>query len=198
MSVYMRILIACGVLCLSWSSVDGNDYPASVGPFLENNCLDCHDGAQADGGLDLATLDRDLTNPKSMARWVRIFDRVHDGEMPPKDSGELDPEDAHEFLDATSNWLAETQRSEQAQLGRVRSRRLTCVQLERTLHDLLAIDLPLASMMPEEQRTDGFTNIAEGQSMSHFQLESHLSVVDAALDAAFDRVADDQQNWSRR
>jgi hypothetical protein len=196
MSVYMRILIVCGIFCLLCLSASG-DHPATVGSFFKNNCLDCHDGAQADGGLDLARLDADLANTNTMARWVRIFDRVQAGEMPPEDAGELDRDDAAEFLEATSTWLRETQGSEHAELGRVRSRRLTSVQLERTLHDLLAIDVPLASLMPEEQRTDGFTNIAEGQSMSHFQLESHLSVVDAALDAAFDRVTDDAKSRSR-
>ncbi len=172
--------------------------PSQVGQFVEQNCFDCHQGAQADGGLDLARLDADLADSKTMERWVRIFDRVQAGEMPPEDAGELDSDDAAEFLEATSTWLGDTQRSEHAELGRVRSRRLTSIQLERTLHDLLAIDVPLASLMPEEQRTDGFTNIAEGQTMSHFQLESHLSVIDAALDAAFDRVTDDDQDWSRQ
>ncbi len=86
---------------------------------------------------------------------------------------------------------------EYARLGRVRARRLTNLQLERTLHDLLAIDLPLASLMPEEPRTEGFSNIADGQSMSHFQLASHLSVIDAALDEAFRRAADSDQGRTR-
>ncbi len=198
MSVYMRSLIVCGILCLSCLSASAGDHPVTVGRFFKNNCLDCHAGADADGGLDLARLDADLANSKTLARWVRIFDRVQDGEMPPEDAGELDPDDTAEFLEATSTWLRETQGSEHAELGRVRSRRLTNVQLERTLHDLLAIDVPLASLMPEEQRTEGFTNIAEGQSMSHFQLESHLSVIDAALDAVFDRVAEVEKSRSRQ
>ncbi len=83
-------------------------------------------------------------------------------------------------------------------MGRVRSRRLTNAQLERTLHDLFAIDVPLASLMSEEPRTDGFNIIADGQSMSHFQLESHLSVIDAALDAALDRLTSSKEARSRR
>lgn len=186
------------VLGMNPLRASGADQPTNVDRFLKNNCLDCHEGTEADGGLDLAEFDVDLTDQKTMARWVRIFDRVREGEMPPEDVGELDSDESAAFLKDTSAWLTQSQQSEHATLGRVRSRRLTNEQLERTLHDLLAIDVPLASLMPDEQRTDGFMNIAEGQSMSHFQLESHLSVVDAALDAAFDRVTDEDDNWSRR
>lgn len=196
MSISLRIQFVFVALCLS-SVAMGNDSPDVVQSFLRSNCLDCHEGDQADGGLDLSSLDDDLTDPNSMARWERIFDRVDHGEMPPKDAGELDREEANRFLKSVSSWLVETQRQEFARLGRVRSRRLTKMQLERTLHDLLSIDVPLEVLMPDEQRTDGFTNIAEGQSMSHFQLASHLTVVDAALDAAFDRVTDDGKNHIR-
>jgi hypothetical protein len=171
---------------------------ATAQGFLKQNCFDCHQGSDAEGGLDLTKLSRELSDPEVMARWVRIFDRVDEGEMPPEDAGELDRQEASSFLKATETQLVRYQNREHTKLGRVRSRRLTNQQLERTLHDLLAIDVPLASLMPEEQRTDGFTNIAEGQPMSHFQLATHLAVVDAALEAAFDRASEsDQDNWSR-
>src|SRR5690606_2045637 len=82
--------------------------------------------------------------------------------------------------------------------GRVRGRRLTNLQLEGTLHDLLGIDIPLASRLPEESRTDGFTTVADGQSLSHFQLDQHLGVVDAALDEAFRRALSppDEAEWT--
>ena len=77
------------------------------------------------------------------------------------------------------------------------ARRLTNLQLERTLQDLFAIDVPLARLMSDEQRTDGFINIADGQPMSHFQLQSHLTVVDAALDEAFDRAATTEKPFTK-
>ena len=124
-----------------------------------------------------------------MSNWIKAFDRVHDGEMPPKDYGEPDKQRIAEFTQTTAGWIKNHQQTEHALHGRVRARRLTNIQLERTLQDLFAIDVPLASLMSDEQRTDGFVNIADGQPMSHFQLQSHLTVVDAALDAAFDRAA---------
>jgi hypothetical protein len=197
MSIYLRLLILTGVL-LRAATASEIAQPTSVSEFLQDNCIDCHDGSEAEGGLDLALLGTDLRDPSTMARWVQVYDRVQDGEMPPADMGELDASELATFVDGASTWLVDSEHAEHASLGRVRSRRLTNAQLERTLHDLVAIDLPLASLMPEEQRTDGFTNIADSQSMSHFQLETHLTVVDAALDAAFERILDETDAWKRR
>lgn len=166
--------------------------------FVTQNCLDCHQGDSAEGGLDLEQLGTDLADDAIFARWERIFDRVAAGEMPPPDYDEVEAPQKHAFLESAQDWLQQTQLAQHAQLGRVRGRRLTNQQLQRTLHDLLAIDVPLAELMPEEPRTNGFTNIANGQSMSHFQLENHLSVVDAALDAAFARVTGGQADAWRR
>lgn len=179
-----------------------SDSPKSTAPsiaktFLAQNCLDCHDGADGDGGFDVNGLGEDLSDAETIARWERVFDRVHDGEMPPQDAGELDPEQAEAFIEATSTWISQTQQEQFEELGRVQSRRLTNLQLERTLQDLFAIDVPLARLMTEEPRVDGFTGLAEAQSMSHFQLESHLTVIDAALDAAWQRVAQ-TESWSRQ
>lgn len=150
--------------------------------------MDCHQGADAEAGLDLETLSSDLAAADTLRHWVRVVDRVESGEMPPAEDGEIEPPEVQRFVTKTGGWIRDWQTAQHQTLGRVRARRLTKLQLERTLHDLLAIDVPLADLIPDEQRTDGFTGIAEGQSMSHFQLASHLTVVDAALDAAFARL----------
>lgn len=87
----------------------------------------------------------------------------------------------------TKRWLNRHQHNQNVTQGRVRARRLTNLQLERTLQHLLGIDIPLAVHMPDEPRINGFTNVASGQSMSHFQLQTHLAVVDVALEEAFRR-----------
>ncbi len=159
---------------MTWAEV-----PGSVRAVFKENCLDCHEGTEAEAGLDLATLSTNLSDPEALRHWVRVVDRVRDGEMPPQEAGELEPHVAKRFVGDTGSWIRQWQQTEHEELGRVRTRRLTNLQLERTLHDLLAIDVPLADLIPDEPRIDGFTGIADGQAMSHFQLESHLHVVDA-------------------
>ncbi len=165
--------------------------PEAARKFLQTNCYDCHIGKDAEAGLDLTTLAEPAsphTAGGSMPDvWVRIFDRVQSGEMPPDESA-IEPKEVDQFVNTTGRWIRDHQINEAKTLGRVRGRRLTNLQLERTLHDLLGVDIPLASGFSDEQRVGGFTSVADGQSMSHFQIEQHLQAVDAALDEAFRRI----------
>lgn len=161
--------------------------------FLQSNCLDCHDGTDGEGHFDLhsvlSTDSKDLSNHTNLHHWVRVFDRVNDGEMPPPEDMDVDADQRARFLKQASHWIDQSESLIHAQTGRVGPRRLTNDQLQSTLCDLLSIELPLAELIPDEQRTDGFRNIASAQSMSHYYLKDHLRVVDTALDYAFDRIA---------
>lgn len=166
----------------------GLQRPVAVHSFIERHCVACHEGDAAEGGLDLTLLNGELTDPGTFSRWVRIYDRVHDGEMPPRDAAEVKSSELNKFLTASRQWMKTHQEQSWGKLGRVQGRRLTNLQLERTLHDLLGIDIPLESLMPEEQRSAGFTTVADSQPMSHFQLQQHLRIVDLSLDEAFERA----------
>jgi hypothetical protein len=176
-------LLASVVACTAAGAAD----PAASALFLKKYCVSCHEGKQPEAGLDLSALGDDLSDPAAEKRWIRIFDRVHQHEMPPKDADQPPPAEAQAFLQATGDRLRQSQLARDAELGRVRARRLTRREVERSLHALLGIDVPLANELPEEMRSSGFTTVADGQSMSHFQLERHLAVVDLALDEAFRR-----------
>lgn len=162
--------------------------PVAVQSFLKKQCFDCHAGEGSEAGLDIESLPANLSDASVFAKWVRIADRVRLGEMPPRDSSELTRPQRTQFAKTAGNWLRDYQRRENRTKGRVRAKRLTNLQLERTLHDLLGIDIPLAAELPDEPRTNGFTTVADGQPMSHFQLERHLGLIDTALDEAFRRV----------
>lgn len=151
-------------------------------------CYDCHTGTNSKAGLDLKALGHDLNDPQVEQRWVRVIDRMEAGEMPPPDAEKPEASKAAAFVSSAGQWLREFQRNRDEKLGRVRARRLTRREVERSLQDLLGIDIPLADQLPEEASSNEFSTIANGQAMSHFQLERHLAVVDAALDEAFRRA----------
>ncbi|MGB0740797.1 MAG: DUF1592 domain-containing protein, partial [Planctomycetaceae bacterium] len=171
--------------------------PESLREFLTKNCSDCHSGPDAEAGLNLESLPAEPADHEALKRWIRIFDRVHAGEMPPSEWGTVSASDQQKFLEDTKSWLENFQRGQWAEQGRVRGRRLTNLQLERSLHDLLGIDIPLASQMPEEPRNSLFTTDADSQPMSHFQLQQHLTIVDLALEEAFSRAFTTQSLLSR-
>jgi hypothetical protein len=132
--------------------------------WLTEKCSDCHSGSSSSGGFDLANLTLDLDDPRVAQQWARIHDRVQAGEMPPEDAEPISETERDQFLTRTSQWITSSQREVYERLGRVKGRRLTNLQLERTLHDLLGIDLPLVSEMAAEPATGEFTTLADNAS----------------------------------
>ena len=171
--------------------------PVAIAGFLSARCLDCHTGDQSEGGLDLTTLPPAGTDTASDRRWARIIERVENGEMPPPDSEAPPGQDRHAFVAAGGDWLRTAIRRRDTQEGRVRGRQLSPRELERSLHALLGIDIPLAEMIPVEGRPAEYSTVAERQTVSHHRLESHLAVVDVALDEALRRATSPTDSFSR-
>ena len=194
-------LCAPGAVAAGETSTKGQPSPEAAQAFLTQNCRDCHSPDYAEGGFDVdELLAAERQGTVDLDRWVRIWDRVSEGEMPPsEDEGghAIAAGALRDFLDDAGNWVTLRQRAEAKERGRVQERRLTTKQLERTLQNLLGIDIPLAVMLPEDRRTDGFTTVADGQSISHFDLQNHLDVVDAALDEFFARLTYHDDTFSK-
>lgn len=165
--------------------------------FLKQHCYNCHRGDEPKGGLNLQTLGGDLSDAAVEKHWVRIYDRVRDGEMPPADAADVTPSERAAFLKSSGDWLRKFQTARDAELGRVRARRLTRREVERSLQSLLGIDIPLADQLPEEGQSTEFSTVADGQPMSHYQMERHLAVVDVALDEAFRRALSPEDRYER-
>ena len=68
------LFISCHVAC--------GAVPA-LQPFFDTHCMDCHDAETKKGGLDLAAVSTVGTDAVALKKWIRVFDRVAAGEMPP-------------------------------------------------------------------------------------------------------------------
>lgn len=192
-STLVAMLVACGLFAAAASAAENaaerpRSPPAPVAAFLKRHCSDCHAGPDAEAGLDLTSLRFDREAPAGDRPWMRVLDRVAAGEMPPPEASQPTPAEVASFGVAADRWLVREIADRDARFGRVRARRLSRRELERSLHAVLGIDIPLATMIPEEGRPGGYTTVAARQTMSHHQLERHLAVVDAALDEAFRRA----------
>src|SRR5215207_9340341 len=55
--------------------------PAAI---LEKRCYDCHDSNSPKGNFDLTALKPTFSDPDIFAKWVKVYDRIESGEMPPK------------------------------------------------------------------------------------------------------------------
>lgn len=179
---------AAAAVTLTAVAVFAAPAPKPLVTFLGQHCTECHDAEVTKGGLNLASLQFDPANPDNFKVWQRVFERVRDGEMPPAKKPRPDADATKQFLAGVEQPLLAADRADIAERGRVRSRRLTRVEYEHTIHDLLGIDIPLKELLPADQATHGFQTVASGQQLSHFQLASYLDVADLALKNAFQRA----------
>lgn len=149
---------------------------AEPAKFFEQHCYDCHDRETRKGGLD-------LSGELSFDLWIKVHDAVERGEMPPKKKKQ--PEEAVKsafIAGIDARLIAESKASDQ---GRVRLRRMTRVEFQNTLQDLLALPrLDLVSLLPADGRVAGYDKIAGGLDISPGHLAAYEEAVEKALDAA--------------
>src|SRR5947209_2564706 len=107
--------------------------------FFEHHCVECHDADARKGDLDLTSLPRDYANPEAFARWVKVYDRVRDGTMPPKKKPRPTDLEMQPVLAALSNDLTAAALARRQGGGRATDRRLDREEYQNTLRDLLAL-----------------------------------------------------------
>lgn len=176
------------VAALAWMLAPALVFAVSVPPptkaFLQKHCTDCHDAETQKGKVRLDNLAADFTAPASAELWGRVFTQLERREMPPKKKAQ--PSDAER--EAILYWLGPQLRAavaarQQAE-GRVALRRLNRVEYQRTMHDLLGIEVNLMELLPEDGSAHGFDKVSSALTLSPVQVEKYLEAADVALDAA--------------
>jgi hypothetical protein len=153
----------------------------AIQPFLDQNCMDCHDAEMKKGGLDLAALSTDGADAAALKKWVRVFDRVAAGEMPPPKKNQQPSVDAvQDFMAALGGDLV---KKYNAQKGTV-LRRLNRQEYQNTINDLLGVKVSVIDSLPEDGRAQGFDNIGEALSISGIQMLRYMEAAELALNAA--------------
>ena len=190
---YRYTLIAIGLLWVG-VSVGGTACAQSlqegVAPLIEASCAGCHDG-DTETGLDLQALlfkvsaqGDELADPVTFRRWVKVFDRLRAGEMPPESEDRPDPDQLKTALGALQRHLKAASLAGQQRAGRVPARRLTKLELGYTLRDLLLIESDVTQGIPDEVESASFDTVGATQRISAVHMQSYLEAADRALDLA--------------
>ena len=58
---------------------EGSDLPETLTTLFDNHCVDCHGDADAEGGLNLQSLEWNLEDAHVTGVWVKIHDRLVPG-----------------------------------------------------------------------------------------------------------------------
>ena len=167
--------------CAFWASFQAAaEQPKAVSKLLDQHCISCHD-SDTETALNLAPLDYALDRSETFAAWERVFDRVSRGEMPPPTEDQPDEKQRSAFLSLLHDDLLEASQMRQTKHGRAGPRRLTKLELDYTLQDLLQISGNVTSRVPEESESGSFDTVGATQRISALHMESFLSAADEAL-----------------
>ena len=125
---------------------------------LERYCIDCHDADLKKGDLDLAAiLGEDIT--KHADTWEAVVKQLNARHMPP--IGKKRPDDAG--YDAAVKQLTRELDKQPPNPGRGPTlRRLTRVEYQNAVRDLLAVEFDAKAAFPTDEISHGFDNITVG------------------------------------
>src|SRR5581483_10471946 len=164
--------------------------PVSVRDFLAANCFGCHNGRTKKGNLDLTALSFDPEDAKTFAVWVRVYDRVRDGEMPPKAAEQPDAATRAAFLKALAGPMIPADEARVRREGRAAWGRMNRYEYEKTLRDLLGAPwLQVKELLPEDGEAWRFNKTGEALGVSHVQMSRYLMAAEQALREVMAREA---------
>jgi hypothetical protein len=175
-----RILVASALAFVAaiWASVHVEaglqtrpEQPTDVVSTISRTyCETCHNDRVKTGGLSLQGLSIDGNEET----WEKVIRKVRAGMMPP--AGAKRPERA--ALDAFAGSIETTiDRAAAASPnpGRAPLHRMNRVEYENAIRDLLALDVDSSTLLPADDSSHGFDNIADVLGVSPSLLERYVA-----------------------
>ncbi len=146
--------------------------PEAATAMVEDYCLMCHNDAAMTGGLTLESFD--TSHPELNAETAeKTIRKLRTRMMPPSYASR--PDDA--AVEALITMLAarlDARYLDNPDPGRRTFQRLNRAEYQRSVKDLLAIDVDIDALLPTDTVSHSFDNIADVQGMSPTVLDSYL------------------------
>jgi hypothetical protein len=141
--------------------------------LLDKYCVSCHNDKLRTGGLSLQAANLNDV-PKNAETWEKVIRKLHVGAMPPQglprpDKPALDNLVA--FLEDSLDRAAAAQPNP----GRATMHRLNRAEYANSIRDLLAVDIDATALLPPDDESSGFDNIADVLRVSPSLMERYLS-----------------------
>lgn len=175
---YGSLAVGCLLLGASFLAQSQSVKPASgryekeVLPSIKKYCIQCHTGANAPAGIDLASIKTQSQMVKQGEVWERVWRAIDSGAMPPKGMYTPPEKDRKQLVTSIQSILSSN--CDLTQVGRVTLRRLNRLEYDNTIRDLTGLNLGLARDFPSDDVGYGFDNIGDVLSMSPLLLEKYL------------------------
>jgi hypothetical protein len=170
-------------------------FVAAVRPFVEQNCLDCHDDAGRKGGFSLENLVAPESLHAQRESWERVLQHVQLDLMPPPEEPRPVPAARAGFI----RWLDHALHPldpDRPDPGRVVVRRLSRAEYANTLRDVLGIDFDPTGDFPEDDTGYGYDHIGDVLNTSPLLFERLLAAARTVSETVITDPTIEPRTWS--
>jgi mono/diheme cytochrome c family protein len=149
-------------------------FKSGIVPFFKEHCITCHGPDKSKGKITVHTLNGDLTAGHDLEHWELILEMLESGEMPPEDEPQPAPADRRAVAQWIEAGLRDYVASASSESAAPTTRRLTNIEYENTIRDLVGIDLDLLKYLPEDPtKPYTFNNTAEFMMLGPEQIQRY-------------------------
>jgi hypothetical protein len=150
--------------------------------FVVDHCTGCHNAEEKKGRLDLTRLAFNPKDTANQAVWVKVYDRVTAGDMPPRSRPRPGAAARSAFLEGVTKSIVAAEKAALAGEGRSTLRRLNRQEYEYALRDLLGVPwAAIATRLPEDGEAYRFNKSGEALDVSYLQMARFMESADNAM-----------------
>ena len=176
-----RFLLAVSVVVLiypnSLALKADEDFATMARPLLQQFCLECHTGNDAEARVDLARRLGTGTLAADFKIWRKVIAVLDAQRMPPEEAQQPTAEQRRQLSSLVRDSLHREATRTSGDPGRVVIRRLTTAEYGHTIADLTSIQLDLQlDSIGDAVGGEGFTNFGGVQFVQDALLERYLAV----------------------
>jgi mono/diheme cytochrome c family protein len=167
------LLYTASVVLTTAGALAQPEPPSAQQAVLTKYCITCHSSKLRTGGLSLQ--DADLNNvPAEAETWEKVIRKLRTGSMPPQGVPRPDAASVNDLAAFLEN-AVDRAAAAKPNPGRAAMHRLNRSEYANAIHDLLALDVDATALLPPDDESSGFDNIADVLRMSPSLMERYLS-----------------------
>ncbi len=140
---------------------------------LDEYCVTCHNQKLKTGGLELDKLSLQHAGADAET-WEKVVRKVRAGMMPPAGAKRPDRATLDGLAGAVETAL-DRAAAEHPNPGRAPLHRMNRAEYANAIRDLLAVDVDAATLLPADDSSNGFDNIADVLGVSPALMERYVS-----------------------
>jgi mono/diheme cytochrome c family protein len=155
------------------ASSGGAARSSSDAALVKTYCAGCHNDRTKSGELSLEHAD--LANiPQHPELWEKVIRKVRAGMMPPAGMPRPDAPTLDAFVSGLESTL-DRAAAANPRPGRTALHRLNRAEYANAIRDLLSLEIDATALLPPDDESSGFDNIADVLSVSPSLMERYLS-----------------------